>query len=255
MTFRGQRAGKFRHQPCQIRKPQTEAKIKRFAGIARSGQLRAITGESQAFNSRRCCGAHLKPRACAKRWNAAGKSRQRRIQRDPRRRKLAIHLKARGCTFPRNFLRQIGRQHLAGAKGDTALQGSFLALRIKSAGKRNLAKRRMRLDVTEADHAGTVARCSKAEIKPAERSSERRRQQRRRRDMAGKPRETRAMRISADGAGKRCLGHAAKSRFSRERRTAGGAFQAKHHPRRFGRHAKRTGQHAPRWFGNIKLCK
>ena len=255
MTFRSERASKFRHQPRQIGKPQPKAEIKRFAGIARSVELRAITSYCQAINPRWCCGAHLKPRACAKRWNAAGKSRQRRIQRDPRRRKLAIHLKARGCTFPRNFLRQIGRQHLAGAKGDTALQGSFLALRIKSAGKRNLAKRRMRLDVTEADHAGTVARCIKAEIKPAERSSERRWQQGRRRDMAGKPGETRAMRIGADGAGKRCLGRAAKPRFGRECRTAGRAFQAEHHPRRFGRHAKRTGQHAPRWFGNIQLCK
>ena len=201
----------------------------------------------------------MKPRACtkgcAKRWDGAGKSRKRRIQRDPRRRQLAIHLKARGGTFPRNFLRQIGREHLAGTERDSALQGSFLALWIKVAGKRNLAKRRTCFDVTEADHAGTVARCIKRQIKPAERSSERRRQQRRRRDMAGKPRETRTMRISADSAGKRCLGHAAKLRFGRERRTAGGTFQAKHHPRRFRRRAKRAGQHAPRWFCKIKLCK
>ena len=201
----------------------------------------------------------MKPRACAKGcaklWDGAGKSRKRRIQRDPRCCQLAIHLKARGGTFPRNFLRQVCREHLAGTERDSALQGSFLALGIKAAGKRNLAKRRKRLDVTEADHAGTVARCIKAEIKPAERSSERRRQQRRRRNMAGKPRETRAMRISADGAGKRCLGQAAKLRFSRECRTAGGTFQAKHHPRWFSGHAKRAGQHAPRWFGNIKLCK
>ena len=201
----------------------------------------------------------MKPRGCAKGdaklWDGAGKSRKRRIQRDPRRRQLAIHLKARGGTFPRNFLRQIGREHLAGTERDSALQGSFLALGIKAAGKRNLAKRRTRLDVTEADHAGTVARCIERQIKPAERSSERRRQQRRRRDMAGKPRETRTMRISADGAGKRCLGHAAKLRFGRECRTAGRAFQAEHHPCRFRSCAKRAGQHAPRWFCKIKLCK
>jgi hypothetical protein len=43
MTFCGERTSKFRHQPRKIRKPQPEAKIKRFAGIARSGELRAIT--------------------------------------------------------------------------------------------------------------------------------------------------------------------------------------------------------------------
>ena len=43
MAFRSERASKFRHQPRQIRKPQPEAKIKRCAGIARSGQLRAVT--------------------------------------------------------------------------------------------------------------------------------------------------------------------------------------------------------------------
>ena len=201
----------------------------------------------------------MKPRACtngcAKRWDGAGKSRKRRIQRDPRRRQLAIHLKARGGAFPRHFFRQIGREHLAGTERNIALQGSFLALGIKAAGKCNLAKRRTRLDATEADHAGTVARCIEREIKPAERGGERRRQQRRRRDMAGKPRETRTMRISVDGPGKRCVSHAAKPRFSRECRTAGGTFQAKHHPRRFRRYAKRAGQHAPRWFGKIKLCK
>ena len=183
----------------------------------------------------------MKPRACAKGcaklWDGGGKSRKRRIQRDPRCCQLAIHLKARGGTFPRNFLRQVCREHLAGAERDIALQGSFLALGIKAAGKRNLAKRRKRLDVTEADHAGTVARCIERQIKSAERSSERRRQQRRRRNMAGKPRETRAMRISADGASKRCLGHAAKLRFSSECRTARRTFQAKHHPRWFRRRA------------------
>ena len=73
--------------------------------------------------------------------------------------------------------------------------------------------------------------------------------------MARKPREARTARVSTDGAGKCCLGHAAKLRFGCKCRTAGGTFQAEHHPRRFRRRAKRTGQHAARWFRNLQQSK